>query len=102
MATIVGMFFSITKINVIVNGGQFYIKKVLNYTEFVGKLKPEMYKISNDSFFSSDYNGKMRFKGKLENVNESNFDLVYQSQVITFHKVKEGVTFKDVILKKLL
>jgi len=75
-------------------------KKVFNYTELVGKLKPEVYKVSNDSFFSSDYNGKMIFKGKLDNVDERNFDLVYQSKVITFYKVKEGVTFKDVILKK--
>jgi len=74
-------------------------KTTFHYTELVGNLRPEDYKVSNDSFFSRAYNGNMIYKGKLENINDNNFDLVYKSQVINYRRVKEGVTFKDVILK---
>ena len=73
--------------------------KVFHYTELVGYLKPEEYKVLNDSFYSRDYNDKMLYKGKIENISKNGFDLTYKSQAINYHRINDGVTFEDVILK---
>ena len=79
---------SSTKDNYLKTYNEVYInnEKTFHYTELIGNLKPEEYIISKDSFFSRNYDGQMVFKGLIKNINDSDFELIFKSQVISYLK----------------